>query len=54
MNGEEDARPDAELDPQEFLRRMLHISPEDAETVRERTSPTRKRPQPDDDELVTE
>ncbi|MFN2519211.1 MAG: hypothetical protein ABR604_09260 [Jatrophihabitantaceae bacterium] len=34
-----------EVDPVEFARAMLGISPEDAETVRERTSPTRKRPE---------
>jgi hypothetical protein len=42
MKGKDD-RPDDELDPEEFVRRMLAISPEDAQTVRERTPATRKR-----------
>jgi hypothetical protein len=38
---------DAEVDPREFLRAVLHISPEDAEKVREETPGARK---PRDDE----
>jgi hypothetical protein len=34
-----------ELDPIEFVRAMLGISREDAETVRERTPGTRKQPE---------
>ena len=41
----EHAQDDADVDPVEFARAMLGISPEDAEKVRERTSPTRKRPE---------
>jgi hypothetical protein len=37
------------VDPQDFLRSLLHISPEDAEKVREDTPGTRKRPEPQDD-----
>lgn len=33
-----------EIDPVEFLRRVMHISPEDAEDVREASPPTRPRP----------
>ena len=36
-----DPREETELDPQEFLRALLKISPEDAESVRERTPGTR-------------
>jgi hypothetical protein len=39
----------AEVDPQEFLRAVLKISPEDAEKVREDTPGTRKRPEPQHD-----
>lgn len=42
MVREADEMPE-EVDPVEFARAMLGISAEDAETVRERTSPTRKR-----------
>jgi len=40
-----DAKPEGDVDPDEFVRAMLRISPEDAAKVRERTSPTRKRPE---------
>jgi hypothetical protein len=33
-----------DVDPVEFARAMMGISPEDAEKVRERSSPTRRRP----------
>lgn len=33
----------ANVEPMELLRAMMHISPEDAEKVRDRTSPTRER-----------
>jgi hypothetical protein len=33
------------VDPEDFLRALLKISPEDAERVREDTPGTRKRPQ---------
>lgn len=46
---EEEAMPD--VDPVEFARAMLGISPEDAEKVRERSNPTRKRAEQDADEL---
>jgi hypothetical protein len=38
-----DNEPDAEVDPEEFVRAMLNISPEDAAKVRERTPGTRQR-----------
>lgn len=34
---------ESDVDPIEFVRAMMGISPEDAEKVRERSSPTRKR-----------
>lgn len=36
---------EADVDPEEFVRRMLAISPEDAETVREQTPGTRPQKQ---------
>jgi hypothetical protein len=38
-------RDDEGVDPVEFVRRALAISPEDAETVQERTPGTRKQPE---------
>lgn len=32
------------IDPEELLRALLHISPEDAEKAREQSPATRKRP----------
>lgn len=37
---------DPEVDPVEFLRSILHISPDDAAKVREDTPATRKRADP--------
>ena len=33
----------AEVDPRDFVRALLHISPEDAEKAREKSPATRKR-----------
>ena len=35
------------IDPKEFLRALLHISPEDAKKVRDATPATRKRKPPE-------
>lgn len=40
--------PMPDVDPVEFARAMLGISPEDAAKVRERSNPTRKRAGEDD------
>lgn len=39
----DDEAPKQGVDPEEFLRALLKISPEDAEEVREETPATRKR-----------
>jgi hypothetical protein len=38
---------DDEIDPKDFLRALLRISPEDAKKVRERSPVTRKRKPPE-------
>jgi hypothetical protein len=40
---EESTSPGTDVDPKDFLRALLNISPEDAEKVREDTPGTRKR-----------